>query len=279
MKITDRFTYEEVKGFKFGNSLFGVPKLFSHIYFVDGLLIDTGHRRMANEVFREVENLPVQQIFITHYHEDHSGNIAQLQQRFRCPVYASEKCCELMKAPPAISFPQKLSWGNRPAFKTLRPKSNFINTENYNFQLIPIPGHAIDMVALYEPNRKWLFSSDLYVSPYIAYFLEEESMLEQINSIRRILKLDFQILLCGHNPQFKNGKEKLKRKLDFFEDFFEKVANDFEKGYAPKQILKNLNIKEYWGMRILSNGKLSRLNMVKSVIRDLDREKKKIKSP
>lgn len=277
MKLVDHFSYEEVRGFKFGKSLFGVPKLFSHIYFVDGLLIDTGHRRMTNDIFKTVENLDVQQIFITHYHEDHSGNIARLQQHFDCPVYASFQCCEIMKAPPPISLPQKLSWGDRPAFKKILPKSDFLKTENYNFQIIPIPGHAIDMVALFEPQRKWLFSADLFVSPYIAYFLEEESMLDQIHSIRKILQLDFDILLCGHNPQLKNGKAKLEKKLQFFEDFYEKVSIAYKRGYAPNQILKQLKIKEYWMMRILSNGHLCRLNMVKSVIRDLKRDNEKTK--
>lgn len=271
MTIIEQFDFEEIKGFKFGKSLFGKPKLFSHIYFIDGLMIDTGHSKMTTEIFNHVKNLPVKQIFITHHHEDHSGNIAKLQSHFDCPVYASNLCSEMMKSPPPISMAQKMSWGNRPAFKKIISKSNFIETENHKFEIIPIPGHAVDMVALYEPNQKWLFSADLYVNSYIAYFLEDESTSEQIKSIKRILELDFDIMLCGHNPQFKNGKVKLKKKLLFLEKFYQEVSNLYAKNYTAEQIFREMKYKEFWYVRMLSNGHLSKMNMVKSVIRDIEK--------
>lgn len=274
MTIIETFDFEEIKGFKFGYSPFGKPKLYSHIYFIDGLMIDTGHTKMASKIFNHVKDLPVKQIFITHHHEDHSGNIARMQGHFNCPIYASKLCSEMMKSPPSISFAQKMSWGNRPAYKKIIPQSDFLETENYKFEIIPIPGHAVDMVALYEPKRKWLFSSDLYVNSYIAYFLENESTSEQIKSIKRTLELDFDVLLCGHNPQFKNGKAKLKKKLLFLEKFFELVSNLYEKNYSAEQIFKELKLKEFWYVRMMSNGHLSKMNMVKSVIRDIENEMK-----
>jgi glyoxylase-like metal-dependent hydrolase (beta-lactamase superfamily II) len=273
MNVIETFEFEKIKGFKFGKSLFGKPKLFSHIYFIDGLMIDTGHTKMASKIFHQVKDLPVKQIFITHHHEDHSGNITAMQSHFDCPVYASDLCSEMMKSPPPISFAQKISWGTRPSFQNIIPTSGFIETDNYKFEIIPIPGHAVDMVALYEPNKKWLFSADLYVNSYIAYFLENESTLDQINSIKRILELDFDVMLCGHNPQFKNGKEKLKKKLLFLEKLFEDIYNLYEKKFSAEQIFKKLKYKEFWYVRIMSNGHLSKLNMVKSVIRDIENEK------
>ncbi len=274
MTIIETFEFEEIKGFKFGKSFFGKPKLFSHLYFIDGLMIDTGHTKMASEIFNQVQNLLVKQIFITHHHEDHSGNIAKIQSHFDCPVYASDLCSELMKSPPPISFAQKMTWGSRPAFKNIHPKSNFIKTEHFQFEIIPIPGHAVDMVALYEPNRKWLFSSDLYVNSYIAYFLENESTLDQINSIKRILGLDFEVMLCGHNPQFRNGKAKLKKKLLFLEKFYDEVAGLYEQKYSAEQIFNELRFKENRMIKFLSHGALSKMNMVKSVIRDIENEKR-----
>lgn len=78
MKITKQFNYENIQGFKFGSMPYGKPKMFSHIYFIDGMLIDSGHRNMQKEVLREVSDLDVEQIFITHHHEDHTGNILSL---------------------------------------------------------------------------------------------------------------------------------------------------------------------------------------------------------
>ncbi|MEL7425543.1 MAG: hypothetical protein AAFN81_21310 [Bacteroidota bacterium] len=42
MKVSGRFTHEGIQGFSFGYHPFTRPKMIAHLYFVDGLLIDTG---------------------------------------------------------------------------------------------------------------------------------------------------------------------------------------------------------------------------------------------
>lgn len=269
MRTSEQFEFEGIQGFRFGYNPIGKPLMYAHIYFVDGLLIDTGQRGVSPILLQQVGHLPVQQIIVTHHHEDHSGNIDLLQRHFGCPVYASPECCEIMKAPPPISFAQRMTWGNRPAYTKLTAIQDQIVTDHHRFQIISIPGHAPDMIALYEPERKWLFSADLYVHHYIGYMLPEESIAQQIRSIRRILELDFDVLFCGHNPQFKDGKKLLAKKLDFLEGFFEDVVALHMKGYQAKEIFRHLNFKENWTTNLLSGGHLSRMNMVKSVIRDL----------
>lgn len=268
MKITSSFKYENIQGYKFGSVPYGKPRMFSHIYFLDGLLIDTGHSNMSKAVFDTIAPLPVEQIFITHHHEDHTGNLAAFQTHFKCPTYADPACVELMKKPPKISFAQWSIWGNRPANFKLQAKTKILQTSNYSFELISVPGHAVDMVCLYEANRGWLFSADLWVKEYIRYFMDSESMWQQIVSIRRVLELDFDVLLCGHNPQFENGKEKLAQKLQFLEDFYGRAATLYHQDYTASAIMKKMNIKEDWATRILSTGQLSAINMVKAVIRD-----------
>ena len=273
MRISDSFTYEGIEGFRFGYRPVGTPQMFVHIYYVDGLLIDTGQRKMAQAVFNTISKLPVAQIYITHHHEDHTGNLKALQNHFDCPAYSSKQCTQLMQDPPKISFAQKVLWGNRPGTDKLIIREDTIETDKYRFKIIPIPGHAEDMVALYEPNKRWLFSADLYVNYYISYFLYNESTIGQINSIRKVLDLDFDVLLCAHNPQLKSGKEKLEKKLKFLEGFYHKVAQCYDGEKSALQIFKELNFKEKWPVRIMSGGSLSKLNMVKSVIRDLENKK------
>ncbi|MGD1891099.1 MAG: MBL fold metallo-hydrolase [Cyclobacteriaceae bacterium] len=180
MIISESFEHEEVVGFKFGYQPIGKPRLFSHIYFVDGLLIDTGQSNVRSTITSKVKELSVEQIFITHHHEDHTGNIAEIKELHGCNAYASERCCQMMKDPPKLSFAQKIAWGDRASQSDLIPKYDTVETNNFSFNIIPIPGHAPDMVALYEPNRQWLFSADLYINSYIDYFLADESIADQI---------------------------------------------------------------------------------------------------
>ncbi|MEO1654766.1 MAG: MBL fold metallo-hydrolase, partial [Bacteroidota bacterium] len=132
----------------------------------------------------------------------------------------------------------------------------------------PIPGHSPDMLGLYEKNKGWFFSADVWVREYIRFFMRPESMKTQIASLKRVRELDFEVLLCSHNPQFENAKEKIQQKIDFLEDFYGQVARLDQKGLSPQAIMKEMQIKEYWELKILSGGFLSAINMVKSVIRD-----------
>jgi glyoxylase-like metal-dependent hydrolase (beta-lactamase superfamily II) len=273
VRVTDSFNFEEIRYFKFGYNPLGKPSLFTYIYFVDGLLIDSGQRLMENKVSEVTSNLEVRQIFITHHHEDHSGNIQKLRDQFNCDVYASEECCELMKDPPPLSLAQKLVWGTRPPYHDLCPVSDFITTPNHRFQLIPIPGHASDMIALYEPERKWLFSADLYINSYISYFLKNESIADQIRSIRRVLDLDFKVMLCSHNPRIHDGRKKLEEKLLYLEGFHKNVGELHSKGQSAREIMVGLKLKENYFIKILSHGHLSMLNMVRSSIRDYEQGK------
>ncbi|WKN30348.1 MBL fold metallo-hydrolase [Porifericola rhodea] len=273
MKIVEQFSYENIQGFKFGYQAFGRPKMFSLIYFVDGLLIDSGHRKVQKDVLAQLGNLDVQQMFITHHHEDHTGNVDVLQKHFNCSAYASSLCAEMMKTPPGLSPIQKMVWGKRPAMPGLLAEDQQICTENYVFDIIPIPGHAPDMVALHEARQGWLFSSDLYVHSYIGYFIETESIIQQINSIQRILKLQFGPMFCGHNPQFENGREKLGQKLSFLREFYEQVTNLYAQGKSAREIFHHLKLKEKGSIKWLSGGYLSKMNMVKSAIRDWEAEK------
>lgn len=270
MLIQQSFTYEEVLGFKLGYAPFGKPSMFSHCYFVDGLLIDTGHHRARNAVQKIAKSLPIEQIYVTHHHEDHTGNLALLQKQFNCPTYSSEQCATLMKNPPVLTFAQWMVWGSRRAYPVLQPKQHVIQTPQFTFEIIPIPGHAQDMVALYERERQWLFSADLYIHAYISYFTADEKIVEQIQSIRSILELDFKALFCGHSPQLKDAKNRLSDKLLFLEDFYEKAKHLHQKGYTEKEIFKQMNLKENWYVKVLSGGYLSKMNMVRSVLQSLE---------
>ena len=265
------FDFENVRYFKFGYNPIGRPFLYTYIYFIDGLLIDTGQSNARQEILQIIDDLDVNQLFITHHHEDHSGNIEAIKTRFNCPAYAPKLCCERMKAPPPLSLVQRIVWGSRPANHDLIPfTDNHLKTPKHTFSVLPIPGHANDMVALFEPEKKWLFSSDLYISSYIGYFLDDESIVQQIQSIKKILTFDFRVLFCSHNPQLENGRQKLKEKLQFLEDFNGRVTKLYEAGSSEKQIFKALRLKEHLLPYLLSGGYLSKRNMIRSAIRDFE---------
>lgn len=268
MRRSSRFEHQGVQAFRFGYHPFAKPILYVHLYFVDGLLIDTGQAAMRKEVLAATAPLALEQIFITHHHEDHTGNTAALRSQHQVQSFSSQACAQIMKNPPPISLARQLTWGKRPADPDLIPIERTLETDKYQFQLISIPGHAPDMLALYEASEGWLFSADLYVNSHIDYVLFDESIQQQIQSIEKTLELDFDVLFCQHKPRLSEGKSHLKKKLQFLKSFSEEVIFFHQKGLDEAAIFKAMKLKENLLAKLFSGGELSKLNMVRSVIRD-----------
>jgi hypothetical protein len=100
-------------------------------------------------------------------------------------------------------------------------------------------------------------------------------MFTQIESIKKLLALDFDTLFCSHNPKVTGGKQRLQNKLQFFEDFVGKVSNYYHEGKKSKEIFTLMNMKENYYYKVITAGNFTAENMVKSVLKDLRKQHKK----
>ena len=253
-----------------GSYWFGRPHMTVNAFLIDGLLVDTGNPNMKIEFLRELVNESIEQCVITHHHEDHSGNAAAIVNRLNVKTYASPLCVQILKSPSFVSPIQYVTWGqNKKVNCTALDMTTSLSTNKYSFEIIETPGHAKDMICLYEQDEGWLFSADNFVNRFINVFMDDEDIGAQILSLKKILALDFDVLLCSHFPQFRNGKSHIHSKLQFLQDFYGEVSIEYKKGKSAKDIMSALGLVEKNNVHILSFGKLSQLNMIKSVIRDL----------
>ena len=269
MHYTKEHQFGPIESLQMGVGYFGPPPVAVHSFFIDGLLIDTGPPKLGKELLQWLEKKALNQVFITHHHEDHSGNVNPISTQFKVPIYGSSRCSELVQGKVATSLPQRIFWGT-PVFtdRVMAYEKTVLRSAKHSFELIPIPGHSIDQVALFEPHQGWLFSADAFVSPKIKYFMQKESMLQQIASLAKIIALDFDLLLCCHNPIKKGGKALLEQKKAYLEDYYSAVVYYHQKGQSPRQILHSIGAKERWLQSFFSAGNMCALNMVKAVIRD-----------
>lgn len=269
MHYTKTHQFGPIEGLQMGVGYLGPPPVMVYSFYIDGLLVDTGPPKLKNELLHWLQNKPLEQVFITHHHEDHSGNVNPVSQHSKVPIYGSLTCSELVMGKVKTSIPQRIFWGTPVYTDQVKPYSEKkLLTNKYTFEIISIPGHSIDQVALYEAQQGWLFSADAFVSPIIKYFLKTESMAEQIRSLKKLVALDFDLLLCCHTPIIKGGKALLNQKITYLEDFYTSVVFYHQKGQSPHQIVKSIGAKERWITYFLSGGYMSTVNMVESVIRD-----------
>lgn len=271
-KLFEKYQWDSVTGFKMGTHPFTKPKLCVYNYFIDGLLIDTGHSHCRREILDATHKLSINQLVITHHHEDHCGNADHIRKQQHCPILATRRCIDLIKKPSTFRPAQYAIWGKSEAVYDVSPIEKQVVTNNYKFDIIDLPGHAEDMIGLYEPNHGWFFSADLWVSNRIKYFIHNESMLDQINSLKRAEELDISILFCSHNPQTKQIRRQLVRKRQFFEDFYSTVVKYYQKGQSSRAILKSMGLQEQLLIKYLSWGTLSTQHMIRAAIRDYEQD-------
>jgi len=257
-----------VNMYKVGVSYLGKPVKPVYFFEVDGLLIDTGPSLAQLAVSKTVKALGVSKIILTHTHEDHSGNAAILKEQLGLPVYAHILSMEIMARGFDILPYQKAMFG-RAKPVSIRPVDGKIETDQYSFEIIHTPGHAQEHIALYERKQGWLFSGDLFVAEKIKYFRKHESMSEQIKSLKKLVRLDFDYLFCNHNPQLKNGKVMLIRKMHYFEELYGQIKDHHRKGLSTEEIMKAVGIHKSLPIELLTYKDVSARYLVTSVTREL----------
>jgi len=233
------------------------------LYNIDGILIDTGSSMILKKLVSIFEKYPVQCAALTHVHEDHAGAAALIRKKYGKAVYLNQKSIEEASMKSNIPLYRRLVWGNREGFAA-DPMPKFLETGNYRLDVINAPGHHRDHVVFHEKSKGWLFTGDLYISRTQAVAFKDENISDAIDSLIKILKLDFDTVFCGHSGIQQNGKEKIAMKLDNFLRFREKVNKLREKGFGPEDIDKQLFPKKnLW--TYVSRGEWSSLNMVRTV--------------
>ncbi|HZK43558.1 MAG TPA: MBL fold metallo-hydrolase [Syntrophomonadaceae bacterium] len=237
-----------------------------YLYLVDGLLIDTGPSNLKESTAFFKESL-INQVALTHVHEDHSGMAAWLQDQKKVPIYLSSISIEEANKKAKIPFYRQLIWGKRLAFEPEVYKKK-VTTEKYSFDVLPTPGHATDHVALFEKNEGWLFTGDLYLGKRPIVCMREENMPETISSLETLSKLDFDTMFCSHSGiHHGNGKEKIIERLDAFIELREKTEELHKQGLTAKQIDKKLYPHKQL-VTYVSRGEWSSFNIINSLIKD-----------
>ncbi|MBI2082364.1 MAG: MBL fold metallo-hydrolase [Deltaproteobacteria bacterium] len=236
-------SFGPTKRLTMARSFSGKAYFHCHAYLIDQLLIDTGCPCASKPFQSFLDNENISQAAVTHYHEDHAGNVISLNLS-GIPVLAPSSSVkkiargvvnQLSKSQLYALLAWGKSWGGMS-----EPLPKKIETAHHTFEVISMPGHSEDMHVFYVPSEGWLFSGDLFIAARRSYWRREEDPLKTMTSLRQALALDFDSLFCGHAPILKNGKEALKKKLEFMEETQQKAIKLKDEGLSISQIIKKL---------------------------------------
>lgn len=223
---------------------FQAIQLNVHCFELDGVLIDTGSASLLEQFKPFFNQMDVDQIMLTHYHEDHSGGAHYLQNSYNLPVYMN--CIRIEECKQKAKYPlyRKLFWGSRQPF-TAQPIGDHFSSRSANWKVIQTPGHTNDHVAYLNESTGQLFTGDLYVSPKTKVVLREENIPQIIKSLEEVISLDFQEMFCNHAGHITNGKQALQRKLDYLKELSGKIEIMNDEGMTPLEITSQLFERKY----------------------------------
>jgi hydroxyacylglutathione hydrolase len=194
----------------------------SNVYLViDGkeiFVIDTGTSGNAKKIVAYIQKIghqasEVSTIILTHYHMDHVGSANELKNltKAKVAVYLEDADFVAGKKP----FPKPKNMLFRAVSSFIKPNPVEVDVvlkegdRIGNLTIISVPGHSPGSIALFDERRKVLFVGDTLrfdrskvtgAPKQFSWDKEKEK-----ESIKKMSKLDFDIMLPGHGEVLKNN--------------------------------------------------------------------------
>ncbi|OLO26253.1 hypothetical protein BTR23_23690 [Alkalihalophilus pseudofirmus] len=243
-----------------------------NVYYVDGLLIDTGPMCVKDTVVEFAKDVQPKQIILTHFHEDHSGNADTLSKLLNIPVRTSSLTADLLKTSPTIPLYRRLIWGKE--LKAIQGDivEHSISTDHYQFSIVKTPGHSIDHICLVNEVNGWLFSGDLFLGKRLLYGMKGESIPQLYHSVSNILAYDFDSVFCGHAGIVGHGHEALEAKQSFLQKLIQDTTSLYSRGWSEEKITKRL-LSRQSAIQLFSGGEMAPKHLIHSIIESISSKK------
>jgi len=232
-------------------------------FLVDGLLVDTGPSALATKRIVFFNKHKIDQVVLTHVHEDHCGMAGWLQKYKQVPVYIHRDVVEDASRKAKLPLYRLKIWGDRLPFRAQAMPEEIV-TPNHRFQPVDTPGHCAHHVVFYEKDKGWLFTGDVFIKIKQHLAFRGENLTQMIESLKQLLKLDFDTIFCSHSGILKSGYHLMEKKLAFLLELQGKVQALEAQGMTPRQIDRELFPVKH-PMSKLSEGEGTSYNMVKTL--------------
>lgn len=264
MPIRNRYKHGLVEGAQVGRFNQGLMSTFI-VYRIGETVIDSGPPNQWAAVRQFLDETAVSQLILTHHHEDHSGNASRIAERYNMLPYAPELGRKKLSTGFRISIPQKIYWGDPIPVETQPLPIEMTIANGMRMTAVHAPGHAKDLHCLYFPDEGWMFTADLFIARRLKFLRADERLDQLIDSIRRVLRYEFDTLLCAHRGVIVEGKRPLADKLNNLLELCHQVQTQYQKGMTVQQITRQLLGSEPLTMK-LTGFNFSKRNLVQEAL-------------
>lgn len=258
-----------VLAIRMARGLLGRPLFWTTAYWVDGLLIDTGPRCAAPELLKVLSQVQVNQIVVTHGHEENIGGLEDVHARFRhAPIFAPYRAIGVIQEPTRLRLQlyRRVVWGVPKAIKQVRSlddMDNTIRTTNYIFRVVETPGHSRDHISLFEPTQRWLFSGHAFDEGVTEHWARESDLFSVIGSLQTMLSLRPERLFPSNGKVSRNPRPELAEKIAALQRVSKEVARLDAAGMSVEEMVTCL-FKGESSLRLWTSGHYSAANLVEA---------------
>jgi glyoxylase-like metal-dependent hydrolase (beta-lactamase superfamily II) len=225
------------------NGVFQIRALGSRVTALIGddraILVDAGMKGSAGLILSGLQELRVAPdsvtgVVVTHYHPDHAGGVQELVYDRDITVMAHRIDARILAG--AVEQPNPFQHKlmarlTAPVLEKVNGPPTPIDTEledgdiipfDFPVQVVHTPGHTAGSIAIFLPDRKLLIIGDALqyrlgrrlTPPAAAVTQDPEQAME---SLRKLLKLDFHTICFSHYPPFHGGaRAALRQMIDIY---------------------------------------------------------------
>ncbi len=262
------FTTSDMAGvaaLRLARRYFGGEVMPAYSYAAGDTLVDSAFPGASQEVLGFAHQAGIRRLLLTHHHEDHAGNAAGLAEA-GIEVLATPMTATLVAHDLPVPFYQHMAWGKMRPVRAATIEGEHVALGPYQARVVAAPGHAVDQVVFHVAEMGWLFAGDVFIHERIKIFRRDEDFAATLETLERVLELDFAVLFCGHRPMVEGGREALARKLQRFRDLDGEVRSLAGEGRSTDRIVRRLGLTMRGGIGAVSFGDATPSNLVRSIL-------------
>ncbi|MBC8145525.1 MAG: MBL fold metallo-hydrolase [bacterium] len=256
---------------------------YSVSYLIDRtLLIDTGFpwaRRSLRRTLLELgANNTLTAVVNTHHHEDHIGNNDLIGELCDAPIFAHRLAVGDIRHPSELPWYRRFMFGPLTA-SPVQQVPAYIETAQCRLDVHHMPGHSDDHICLFEPDRGWLFSGDLYVAAEIDSQLSDVDGPAWIRSLEHAMRLAPRAMYDSHG-MIVEGEDAVMQTLQRKHVFLVRLRDAINQAaigtasvreitrtvFGSKGFVDTVSFSDGW-LSLLTASDFSRSNVVRSFLR------------
>jgi glyoxylase-like metal-dependent hydrolase (beta-lactamase superfamily II) len=231
------------------------------VYVVRGVLVDSGFVRARRALLPAIDELKPRAVIVTHWHEDHAGNVEALARR-GVPMRMHAACEATLRARPAIAAYRHVVWGRSP-----RLAAPLIEADVAPLTVLELPGHTPDHLGVWDAERRILASGDLFLGVKVRVAHRHESPRRLVSSLRAAAAREPRLLLDAHRGPVHNATAVLRAKIAWLEETIGAIESRHGAGDSARAIARSVLGREA-AVGYASRGEYSKVAFVRAVLEE-----------